>query len=100
MCSYEHDITAGVELEFDKIKMSNSEKMALLTHGFNDYTTTGNKADLEKKIQTHVNNHGNEDPPKMPFFQEYLRQRTTNKRPSHGTTGLTPPAKKNIANPT
>jgi len=98
MCGYEHGIAAGMELEFGKIKMTNPEKMALLTHGFNDYTTTGRKAELEKKVQDHVNKHGDEDPPKMPFFQEYLGQRT-NKRPSHGTTGLTPPPKKS-ANPT
>ena len=75
-----------------KFEMKNPEKMALLTHGFNDYTTTGKTVDLKQKIQAHVNNHGDEDPPKMPFFQEYHNKKT-NKRSSQGTTGLTPPPK-------
>ena len=102
MCGYEGGIQAGVVLQFSKLKMNNTEKMALLTHGFNDYTATGRKAALEEKIQSHVDSHGEEDPPTTPFFQEYHRQRETNqsssqtnKRSSDGATGLTPPPKKN-----
>ena len=103
MCGYEGGIQAGEVLEFGKLKLKNAEMMALLTHGFNDYTATGKKAALEEKIQSHVNSHGDEDPPTTPFFQEYHRQRETNKsssptnkRSSDGAaTGLTPPPKKN-----